>query len=572
MSILLSQNKFPYSIKINNYFIHDSHAIYKDKYYYFFIGEVFSCGVEDLIDLLVSADKVKAQQVVGEFSLIVYDATTNAVMFLNDKSGRDLVYYSVKKGLSISDDFWSIVHHDKYSLNDIDTTELKTQLFFSASTTYKTILNGLKIFENAALAQYVDSILSIEQYWHFKFVKNSFSTDEKYDALDVALKDSFEYIKRSNDKDTSYGIGVSGGMDSRIIPHYAMKLGMKLNSFIIGQEKPNIFWRSNDHSSSDIVVDYFNLDHKKLDFNELSYEDKNKLDCMKAPACSSQIFKIPNIAKCNFDVLLTGASGFIVGSSPFYSKNIELSLLDTIFSQQSDLKLKVDFYKYKKGLNYLLGNLFDLQDELPNEIPGVISAKEIEDIKRNSEIFIDKMEGYSDTEKLMNYAIGVLGQKNKSGAFESIVNQKKTYTPYTPFLLDLVETWSDDDIYDRKLFEGFIRDRLPELANIKQQNHKTAIDIKKPNVFQKISSLALYVLKGQGVMNYNNWAKQKDFTNYITLELTKYNFISNYIDIEVLQKLVKKNKINSDVLSNCLKMNRMLFLIENIEEEINGLD
>ena len=571
MSILISKKEFEGSIRINEYFINESHSVYEERYFYFFIGEVFSCEIEQLIEISINLDKIKAEQVVGEFSLVVYDSIYDVIYFLNDKSGRELIYYSIKDEFSISNNFWSIVHHDKYLLSDVDITEMKTQLFFNASTTYKTILKGLKIFENSILAKYENLSLSIERYWEFRFSVNKLSRDEKYDALDNALTSSFKYIKNQNVDSTVYGIGVSGGMDSRIIPHYAKRLKMPLKSFIIGQEKPNVFWKSNDHSSSDLIVKYFGLEHRKLDFNELSYEEKNKLDCANAPLCSSQIFKIPDINKCNFDVLLTGASGFIVGSSPFYSKNRKLNLLDTIFSQQSDLKFKVNNYKFKKAFNYLFGEVFDLKDELPIEIEGVISKKEIEDIKINVGIYLNKFKCASDTERLMNYAIGILGQKNKSGAFESIINQKKNYTPYTPFLLNIVETWNEDDIYDREIFEGFIRDRLPELANIKQQSHKTAVDINKPNILQKISSLALYVLKGQGVMNYNNWAKKKDFTDYVALELEKYNYISDFIDIEIIQSLAKSNKINSDVIANCMKMNRVLFLIDSVEN-VHGLD
>lgn len=569
--MLLSKNEFHKSMKINGYFIHESYSLYKERYYYFFLGEVFSCEIEELIEVLISGDNSEAEKVIGEFSLIVYDSVRDAILFLNDKSGRELVYYCTRNGFSISDDFWSIVHHERYRLSDIDVTELKTQLFFSASTTFNTILTGLSIFENAVLASYEESSLSLKKYWRFKLTGHDLSREEKYDALDSALEKSFECIKNINPDGAIYGVGVSGGMDSRIIPHYANKLNMSLKSFIIGQERPNIFWKSNDHTSSDLVVDYFNLEHKKLDFNELSYEEKNRLDCMMAPACSSQIFKIPNVNRCTFDILLTGASGFIVGSSPFYSKNRALSLVDTIFAQQSDLKLKVAHYKIKKGLNYLFGNFFSLKDELPIDIEGVISSKEIDEIKSSIVDYLNHMDGYSDTEKLMNYAIGVLGQKNKSGAFESILNHKKNYTPYTPFMLDVVKTWNENDIYDRKLFEDFIRDRLPELANIKQQNHKTAIDVKKPNLIQKTFSLVMYVLKGQGVMNYNNWAKQKDFLLYVTSELDKYNYISNYININTIQHLVNVNKLNSDTIANCMKMNRMLFLIDNIDNEINDL-
>lgn len=561
MGLLVSSNEFESSIKVSNYFIDSSFLVYKEQYYYYFIGEVYSVDVYELIDILIKKDTDRAREVIGDFSLIIFDKQSDEILFFNDKSGRNIVYYSTKNGITISNEFWSVVRHDGYTLQDIDSIELKTQLFFNASTTYKSILSGLNYFENAVIVSINSSSFDIEKYWLFKFDRNELSIGEKYDALNFALERTFQIIKEKHPEDTVYGIGVSGGMDSRIIPFYAKKLGMELKSFIIGEEKPNKYLKSNDHYSSDLVVNYFNLEHQKLEFNELSYNKKNQIDCNNAPHISSQIFKIPNVNKCDFDVLLTGASGFIVGSSPFYSKNHKFDLIDTIFIQQSDLKLKPYQYKLKKGVNYLFGNVFNIQEKLVTEIDGVINEKEIEQIKENCENYLSSLSEINNTEKLMNYAISVLGQRNKAGAFESLLNQKKSYTPYTPFLINIVETWNEDDIYDRKIFENFIRDRLPELADIRQQNHKVAVSNRAPNIFQKIFSLLVYVIRGQGVMNYSNWAKKKDFQKFLKDELNNYSPISDYLNVNVIRDLVIKNKLSADVLANCIKINRILYLI-----------
>ena len=65
-----------------------------------------------------------------------------------------------------------------------------------------------------------------------------------------------------------------------------------------------------------------------------------------------------------------------------------------------------------------------------------------------------------------------------------------------PFLMDAVEYWNEDDIYDRKLFENFIKERLPELASIKAQDYKTALDVDNPNLINKLLSLAMFVIRG----------------------------------------------------------------------------
>ena len=563
MALLISKNNFLGSKNIGAYFVNThKFKLYEENYLFHLSGEIFSHTIEEVINLIIDNAEVKFDKIIGDFSIILFNKKSNKLSILNDRAGRNLIYYSTKKDFSVSDDFWSIVKHDEYTVDDVDLLTFKTQIFFSASPDNKTILCGLNIVPNAVIADYINNSFSIKKYWHFNLKKNKLTKEQKYDEIDRLLSASFKTIKELNPENTVYGIGVSGGLDSRIIPHYALKYGMKLKSFIVGQEKPHRFWKSNDHISSDSIVDHFKLEHQKLEYNELSYLDKLELEVLYAPSVASQMFKIPNIDKIDFDVLLTGASGFYVGSSPFYSKIRKLDLIEMVCVQQTDLNLKRKFYRIKKGLNYIFGKWFNTNPVVVKSIEGIINESDVIQIHNKIKKYFSEMKNLNKTEKLMNYAVSILGQRNKSGSFESLLNHKKDYTPYMPFLMDAVEYWNEDDIYDRKLFENFIKERLPELASIKAQDYKTALDVDNPNLINKLLSLAMFVIRGTGVMNYPRWSKGKEFKKFVNEYFIMDVYVSSYFDIEKIKKLTYQDKIDSSVITGIIKLNEIIKRID----------
>ena len=572
--MLLSEVRFQDSIKLNNYFLSkEKFEKYSDDIYYYINGFIFSSHSKDtIINAVLNSNKKLFKEFIGEFSIIIYSKSNNRIFILNDKTGRNLIYYSQKNHLSISEDFWSIVKYNSFTLEDIDSISLKEHVFFYVSLEYHTILKGLDILPNASYVVIEKDSIEIEKYWYFKLEENSYTIDEKYDMLDKSFDDTMRKINEVNNDVITYGIGVSGGMDSRLLPYYAFKYNMNLNSYIIGEEKPNKLFKSNDHISSDLIVDYFKLNHQKMDYNELSYKEKNRIDAIYNPIGTSQIFKIPNINNINFDMLLTGASGFIVGASPFYSSVKNLSIESLIFDKQTSLKLRKKYVRIYKGINYITNtNIFDTKDILQNSIEGLIDKSEVDILKNNLDKFLNTMDFLTKTEKLMNYAIGILGHRNKSGSFESLVNHKTNYTLYTTYTLEMMKYLDEDDIYDRKLFEDFIKERLPELATIKGQDHKTSIVNATPNFFKKLFSIIEFSIRGQGVMNYHNWVNSLEFTSYIESTLSQYNYVSKYFDMDKVSKLTKSGELNSIVITNIIKHNEVMYLIDNIKEEYDGL-
>lgn len=564
MDILISTEKFDNSTQSNGFFVSNQFDKIADCSY-LLIGELYSHQPNDLISHVIDGNTAEFESIIGDFSLIVLpNSKPGTILFLNDRAGRNILYYSTKQGLTISADFWSIIEHDRYNKSDIDILAFKTQTFFSATSDYSTFLKGLKIFPNAVYASLSEKEYKISKYWHFSLKPNQLTSEEKYNLIDDTFRKCFKEIKKNNPKDTAYGIGISGGLDSRLIPYYALKENLKLESFITGQEKPNKFFVSNDHRSSRRIAEYFKLNHQQLEFDELSYSQKMKLDVDFAPICSSQIFKIPNLQSTTFDVLLTGASGFYVGSSPFYSKIRGLSIEEMVCVQQSDLYLRRKFYRVKKGLNYIFGKRFEINPTPVKHLPGIISEEEIAAIREKIMLFFNEIKHLSKTEQLMNYAVSVLGQRNRSGSFESLINHKKDYTPYFPFFIDIVQNWTEEDIYDRKLFEDFIRVKLPQLAAIEGQDYKTPLSKKNPNRLDKILSLIRFAIRGTGVMNYPRWAKQRKFKQFVISELERADYISDFFDIEPIKKLTYNERLDSTVLTGILKLNRCIHKMEEL--------
>lgn len=568
MAILTSKHNFEGATFNAGFYINSKlFKKHTNDIYYYFHGEVVSHDIEELIDVVLFERYNKLELVLGEFFLIVINGVDGRVHFVNDRSGREILFYSTKNDFSISDSFWSLVSHEKYTAKDIDPITLKTQLFFSSTPDHTSILKGLNILENASVGMYSKTGLVIKKYWNFALKANKNSLNDKYDQLDCVLDTSFKDIANNNPIGTKYGLGISGGLDSRIIPYYAKKHGMPISGFIIGEERPNKILISNDHNSSRAVANYFGLQLDSLPFNDLSYAKKNEIDAYNFPLGSSQIFKIPDVNKCNFDVLLTGASGFIVGSSPFYDAIRQLDIVDMVLTQQSDLKIKPPFYRFKKGLNYVFGTGLNIKSRHVDQKDGLLSNADIQCICENYASYFKNMQSLTKTEKLMNYAIGVLGQRNKLGAFESLVGLKKSYTPYTSSMIDAVETWSEDEIYNRTIFENFIRNRLPFLANIRAQDHKVSLSNNSPNILQKLISVSEYVTRGNGVMNYNNWATRPDFVSFTNAEFEEKDFISEYVNLKNIKRLTFNGSLDSAVLTAAIKFNKVIALISSQGQE-----
>ena len=323
-NILCSKNKFDDSFKIGEFYLNSSFNK-KDNDYFLVIGELFSHSQLELVNIVIKKEYKLLNTIDGEFCLINYNSKKNILTICSDRAGRNITFYT-SDGF-ISTDFWASIKHLNYKLSDVSSQSLKEHIFFNTGLSNNTIIDGLNIVPPATHIKIEDSIMHSDRYWEFKFTKNNLTESEKMDQFDDLLNKSFKLIKQKNSNECKYGIGISGGLDSRIIPYYANKNKMKLNSFIIGKERPNYLFLSNDHYLSNKIAKLFNLKLESFQPDNFNIEDRMNQDVLHNPYGSSQLYKIIDPQKMKFDVLLTGASGYYIGASPNYSKVLKFDIL-----------------------------------------------------------------------------------------------------------------------------------------------------------------------------------------------------------------------------------------------------
>ena len=570
MSILVSKREFSESIDLGEIYVSKKCFIeYNKDLFCCCRGEFVNSDLQVLVDCILTNNTSKIQNIKGSFFCLIYDVRSQLLYVCNDKSGQLLLFYSTKNDFSISDDFWSVIKHDNYCLEDLDPLHMKLQIFAGASPDHKLFFKALNLLPNAVMVT-VDCVsleIKITKYWEFKFSKKTMTKEEKMLAIDSAFNDFYAFVESHNAKGIDYGLGISGGMDSRIIPYYAKKHNLNIKGFIIGEEKPHKLFKSNDFISSEKIASYYDIPLQKVGYNSLSYEEQLKLDVKNCPCGSSQMFKIVDVDNLYFNVLLTGGSGFIPGSHPFDSYNKSEDIFCIIQNSQTNLFFKPKRYRIKKALNVVWPGLFNTNKIPIGDIKGVINKHETEQIEAIVKSYLRTLDSNSLlTERLMNYAISILGQRNYAGAFESLLGSCKSYTPYTTMFIDLVSDWSEDDLYDRKLFLEFIRDKLPELANIRGQDYLPKLKFIQTSLFSKVFNLMRFIALGAGVMNYNNWGKHRTYIQFLNNKLNN-SVIANYIDVNVLINLFLKNRIDIAIINNVVKMNEILNEISNEEKK-----
>lgn len=568
MSLLVSSKMFKDSKAFNNIFL-DKDFIQCGNYFYYLFGEIFVD--QQLLAQYIEGEKLEMiPSLLGEYSIVLVKRSGDEIKLISDKAGRNILFYGQDDSICVATDFWSIVDALNKTLDDINAQALKEQMVFNTTLDHNTIVNGIKMMAPSTILTLNGHgrQVKINKYWNFKLNRSieKISKAEKIERFDFELTNVFKLIKNINPSDTVYNIGISGGMDSRIIPFYAQKANLKLESFIIGHSHPKGLLLSGDHISSRKIVDYFDLkSHQEIAYNTLSFHKKLEKDALAFPYGGSQLFiTIPDNIVTG-DVLLTGASGFYIGASPIYRDVVSNDIQYSTLKYLSLLKKVNKKQKWEKAYAFLTNKPKTLKVEVFSEgISGLIERKEVEGAICKIQSFYSELKGFSNIEKIMNFNVSGIGHKNKSGSFESLLGQKKSYTIYSPFLSDFVQTWNDEDLIERRLFHDFILEKHLVLSKIKGQDYKVSLSRQdKANVVSKLTAMAEFYFRGKGVMNYENWLRDFTFQRFINAEIFDHDtYIHSFVDRNIIKDLYKEGEVHNKVFENILKLNKILEIID----------
>ena len=581
----ISTRYFNGANKIHEIYVDGSYIYQNGDHYLIYKGELVhpSSTLKFILNNNIEKEGFKfLKELKGDFVIAYYNAQKNYIQIFNDKLGLEPLYYYIKKGdnpeLILSTDFWRMIDLVDPTEEDFNVQAIKEIILFLKPLFWRTIIKGVYFFPAATLGKFNIRTFNYEsvEYWDFKFSPdNDISLDEAVEDLDHAINTAVREIVNLNGVSKVYGVGISGGLDTRIIPSYLFQNGVEqVVSFIIGKRKPHKIFLSRDHKNAQEIAKYYGIDHHECDYDLESFEDKIALDVRAHPLRSSNILKVLTKTIPNFDVLITGGYGTIVGGHLLFKGMNALTTdeeVDTIAATLSrinarDVGDKSILSKFFKKMRVLIFNELSTGRKTlrRREIKGIISEDEfrVALTKIKDYVVHEKNKGKSNYDIFMKYHLLL---SSKYGAFEGLSGTRKNYSIYFPYTLEEVSNWKPEYVIGRKVFEYLIYKKLPELTKIPGQNSELPIYCKyeESNIlikkYRQIMSFLIFFIRGNG-LNYDQWIRTRKFQKFSLDILRKNNVFFNNI-FQVNEIIDNMDSMNELVYENIIKIKYILDLI-----------
>lgn len=433
---------------------------YQSNEHYFFFESTLYEEEKDIADYLLdflTNKELFISKLKGEFLLFYYNCNKNRAFFATDKLGKELgLYYYNSKNIVITNSFWEGVDIINPNQSDIDIQAVKELIVFNRALLHKTIIHGYNFLPPATLLdiEFNDKIIvNKKKYWDFKFrVDHSLELDAVVNQINSIFSKTFKILKEKYSEKTRFGVGLSGGLDSRLIAHYAKKNKIKIVPYCIG-EKYSIFpIKTNGYKVANKIADFFQLDNfKYINYNSENYYVKINNEVFYVPFNPSNI-SISCLSKIpEFDVMLNGEHG-------------------GVFFGEFDFRPILNYSKDTIN-EYLLTFLC-----FPYKSEHIMSQDEknvsLEKVKR----YIGNIETNDRYEIFYKFFFEIYGSKSKDGFFESNYGLKKRYSPFlSPLFLEYFLTWDSKFMIDRVLQKALFKKHYTDLAKIEDERFDAPI-------------------------------------------------------------------------------------------------
>jgi len=517
------------------------------------------------------------KEIRGEFFAVFYDHNSKMIYVGNDRLGRENVFYYYDKGdFVISDDFWKIMSIIEPRKSDIDVEAVKEFLVLDRPLFFKTIIKHVNFFPPAIIGSFSteERKLNMNVYFDFKFNPDeSIDIETAVERLDTLIDNAVKRIKEKH-PDSTFGFGLSGGLDSRLIPHYLLKNKMKVKSFIIGQRKPNKVLLSKDHLNARRIAKLFHLDHSEVTPDCTSLESKSYLIIRHSPMAKARYFDTVEESKLpEFDIYITGMDGGeLLGAylPPDIQDMNDEELVDSIMRGWGSPK------KYKKGLARDFINFISNMDigEIPygfklilrfaksrRKDRNLISQADLSRIRSKIREFVEdeKEKGKNNIEIYEKFLLQHSVHNNKYCIFSTYC-KNVNYSIFSDiYLLEEITKWKPEYLLNEKLRIHFYLKKFPELSKIPLQDKRLPPFYRqRKSLLFRIKDTLSYFLRGTGI-NYVRWERGERFSSFAREVLLRPN--------EFFEEIFDVNKVltQEPIHRNLVKIKQMLDLINSGE-------
>lgn len=326
----------------------------------------------------------------------------------------------------------------------------------------------------------------------FEFDYDGSNLNEAITRIDAVLSDTMQRMKDSFPSCYVYGLGLSGGLDSRIVLHYASKAGITPKCFIYGDAFPHIVLASRDYKNAIEIGKKYGIkkrDIKILDTNT-NYEQNFIYDCDMYPDDNINARIIAGIRRFpRSNILLTGMLGGESMGSCIPANKPE-SITDYVFKRLSNLT------PINNGRTY-------------TELEGILSKEEYNEMHSKLDDYFSKFDNdYVTALYSYLYSHVVVDRFDRAGVTQS---RFKYVDPHfsifnTPEYIKEMKHWNPEWLSKHIMQREFHKHVVPDLCFITNQRWMVPFNYQDTimEFVMKYYCMGMFALRWHG-LQYHKW-------------------------------------------------------------------
>ncbi len=480
----------------------------------FYVGCCFDAESE----VLFSSGWEKNPSVLNTFCSALYIVHFDefGCTFATDVSGRELLfYYRDETRFVLSDSFWGILKIVRPSFDKVDAGIVAEMIASGGGVPCdnSTPVKNLYWAPTNCIGRFDAETgrFSFDIFADTKRTCEVASLDDAVESLDESMVVMAQSLA-SKHSDASFGLGLSGGLDSRIALHYLEQVGIRPKSFNTCVTRPHKIFLASSVLNARNLADAAHADYREVEWRPKSIREKMDAMLQYHPlgTCghytNAYKYEIEGIPE--FDVLVTAGQAIgpnLVGGSVVSGMEnmTEESVHDYLYTICTG---DVRPYAYTEGL--VRGKLGSMGVSSCQQGFGphfdvwkaVVSDEVLSSIENRVSAFMESRyeRGFTAADIVMDYRTSALGAIGRDGAYESLFGAKKSYTIYTPFLVKEGLRWDLSVVEGRRVLKELIKTKIPEFAHVGEESYG-GIGRNSSRLMGSFEKL-MFLLRGSGIM------------------------------------------------------------------------
>lgn len=498
----------------------------------------------------------------GVYNIIVYSRQNKCLEIMNDREGIVPLYiYHLENKFIVSNNVW-LIYKILSEIIQIDERSLTFQFaYYTDPNPERTLFKNIIHVSPSSYLRYdtLHTTLFRRKYWQFEYKPEiNISIESIVEHLDFKFIELFTFLK-SNNPNSIFGFGNSGGFDSRLIAYYSSLIKLPIKSFVIC--KKSRFLESTTELLSNKIAKVYGFDNQIIESTNQKILEQFLIDIRNNPFGPCEVYKNNLNNRIDYDIHLTGQPGGLAYILPpsigkgniddlykhfdYFLGFAQFSLSPgRYFMSRACKHLGVNFNKYNGALGVNNNLLYPLLRKFQHE-----------DAYDEMVSIVNTFKGNSNVETWVRIHDAITTKYVYAGGYESLNRTKKTYYLYSPHFYNIIHNIPFEYFENKYIIRKLYKKIDKRLSSIPGQNFQSANN-KGFSIFKKLEM----GVRGRG-MNIDYLLREKEFENFLSkVLLVKNDFFETFFESK---KILYSPLRYSAIGLNIIKLKIMLDMISN---------